>query len=82
MLLLLCFLATKFHGALSCTSFIVGRKATVDGSVMATHTNDGGGDTDPRLVRIPERFFKDGELRPIFGSPESYPRDVGYDRGA
>jgi dipeptidase len=81
-LFLLFVVANKFHGTSSCTSFIVGRKATVDGSVMATHTNDGGGDTDPRLVRIPERFFKYGDLRPIFGSPESYPRYVGYERGA
>jgi dipeptidase len=63
-----------------CTTFAVGRKATLDGSVMATHSNDGGGTTDPRFVRVPARDYPDGEPRPIYYSPENYPRFVGKDR--
>lgn len=65
-----------------CTTFVIGKKATKDGSVLATHTNDGGGTTDPRLVRIPAQDFADNALRPVWNSPENYPRYVGYDRGA
>lgn len=49
---------------------------------MATHSNDGGGTTDPRLVKIPARDFSANSLRPIYASPESYPRYVGSYRGA
>ena len=58
----------------SCTTFGVGRLATVDGSTLSAHSNDGSGDTDPRLVRVPAREYKQGDMRPIYASPESYPR--------
>lgn len=78
---LLLLLHFGLHGN-ACTTFVVGRKATADGSVMATHSNDGGGKTDPRLVKIDARDHSPGSLRPIYGSPENYPRYVGYERGA
>lgn len=77
--LLICFMLF-IHNINSCTTFGVGKKATVDGSVMATHTNDGGGTTDPRLVKVPARDFEKGSLRPIMASPENYPRYVGTER--
>jgi len=70
----------------ACTTLAIGRKASVDGSVMSTHSNDGGGTTDPRLVKIPSRDYdltaSPVIMRPIYASPENYPRYVGRERGA
>lgn len=75
-------LAILVSVASACTTFAVGRKATSDGSVMSTHSNDGGGTTDPRLVKIPAQDFPAGSNRPIYASPENYPRYVGVERKA
>jgi dipeptidase len=65
-----------------CTVFVVGKKASVDGSVMVTHSNDGEFETDPRLVKIPAADYpQPNAMRPVFFSPESYPRYVGTERG-
>lgn len=64
-----------------CTTIFAGRIATTDGSVMSTHSNDGEGATDPRLVRVPPANHPSGALRPVYFSPESYPRYVGVSRG-
>jgi dipeptidase len=78
---LLLFLAAA-STVLSCTTLAVGKLATMDGSVMATHSNDGSGDTDPRLVKIPARVHELGATRPVYLSPEKYPRYVGTERHA
>lgn len=65
----------------ACTVFIAGKDATTDGSVLVSHSNDGEFDTDPRLVKVPSRDFEDGALRPVYFSPENYPRYVGMERG-
>ena len=61
----------------------MGKNATVNGSVMVTHSNDGEFDTDPRLVKVPaaDHPVHDDSKRPIYFSPESYPRYVGFQRG-
>ena len=64
----------------SCTTLIVGRGATVDGSVMATHTDDGESRGDSRVVRVPAMDHAPGSQRPIYYATEDYPRFVG-DRG-
>mmetsp|Transcript_9162 Transcript_9162/g.22756 ORF Transcript_9162/g.22756 Transcript_9162/m.22756 type:complete len:624 (+) Transcript_9162:94-1965(+) len=69
------------HQVTACTVFLVGKDASADGSVMCSHSNDGEFDTDPRLVKVPAVEYKPGDQRPIFFSPESYPRYVGLDRG-
>ena len=84
-------------GVQACTVFAVGRNATIDKSVMISHSNDGEFDTDPRLVKVNAAYYDIGNniesqsssqsqtqssslLRPIYYSPETYPRYVGYER--
>jgi len=67
--------------ASACTTLIAGRLATTDGSVMASHSNDGEGDVDPRLVHIAARDHAIGARRAVYWSPETYPRYIGSDRG-
>lgn len=65
----------------ACTTVVCGNKASKDGSVLAAHSSDGGGTLDPRLVHIPKRYYPDtNATRPIFISPENYPRYSGRDR--
>ncbi|HHY46781.1 MAG TPA: peptidase C69 [Firmicutes bacterium] len=56
--------------AYACTSVVVGKKASVDGSVMTSHTCDGG--YDFRLTIVPGQSHKPGEMRPVYkGGGES-----------
>lgn len=73
-------LLLALQAADACTTFGVGKLATNDGSVFGAHTNDGGGTTDPRLVKVEARSYGSNEKRPIFASPENYPRYVGKER--
>lgn len=61
----------------ACTTLIAGKHATKDGSVLVTHSNDGEGGDDVRLVKIPAMDWPKGSQRPIFFAPENYPRYVG-----
>ena len=64
----------------ACTVFIAGKEATVDGSVLVSHSNDGEFETDPRLVAVPAAKHPSMAKRPVFFSPENYPRYVGRAR--
>ena len=74
------FSSQKYAFTNGCTVFIAGRDATSDGSVLVSHSNDGEFDTDPRLVKVSAADHPPDTQRPIFFSPESYPRYVGYHR--
>lgn len=50
--------------ALACTSVMVGKKATADGSVMVSYTCDGW--YDHRLQVIPGGIHKKGEMVPVY----------------
>ena len=77
--ILIAFVATY---ATACTTYAVGRDATIDGSVIVTHSDDGAGDTDSRIAYVPAADHPKGALRPIWPEAETYPRFVGTRRGA
>lgn len=66
----------------ACTTLAAGRKATTDGSVLVTQSDDGEGNPDARLCYIPARDHAAGSRRPIYWDTEDYPRFVGQDRGS
>lgn len=51
-------------GAMACTPIGVGREATVDGSVMTSHTCDGW--YDNRIQIVPGQTFQPGAMAPIY----------------
>jgi hypothetical protein len=59
----MCTLAARAGG---CTTLVVGRGATVDGSVMCTHTDDGGSDSDARLILWPAADYPPGSTRNVY----------------
>ncbi len=64
----------------ACTTIIVTKGASVDGSVMTSHSCDCG-ECDFRYVYIPAADFEAGSKRPVYPFHEPYPRYVGKDMG-
>lgn len=74
------FLAS-LDGVHACTVFAVGKKATKDGSVLVSHSDDGDPHNDARLIHVPAADHPAGAQRPIFYTPESFPRYLGSAMG-
>jgi len=51
--------------AAACTTMIVGREATADGSVIVSHSDDNDL-MDERLCLVPARDYPEGALRPVY----------------
>lgn len=68
-------------GAGACTVFAATPGATVDGSAIVTHSDDGEANLDARLLFVPAKDHPAGALREIYFTPESFPRFVGAARG-
>ncbi|NCC24216.1 MAG: dipeptidase [Deltaproteobacteria bacterium] len=61
-----CVLVLLAWPAWSCTTIIVGKQASVDGSVLVSHSEDGLG--DPRMVYIPAKDHEPGSVRHVYDS--------------
>jgi dipeptidase len=68
-------------GAGACTVFGATPGATIDGSSIVTHSDDGESNLDSRLLYVPARDFPAGSLREIYFTAEAFPRFVGAQRG-
>lgn len=63
-----------------CTTVICGKDATVDGSLITSHTNDCGR-CDPRIAYVPAADHEPGDMRSVYAFSLPYPRLCCYDRG-
>ena len=63
------------HG---CSTVLVGKDASFDGKVMTSHSDDGEGRNDPRIMYVPPGDIP--SKAPVYPDV-GYPRYVGYDRG-
>ena len=65
----------------ACSAYASGRAASVDGSVMVSHSDDGAGASDSRISYVPAADHAAGAQRPIWPDLEDWPRFVGTVRG-
>ncbi len=63
-----------------CTTLIVTKGASADGSMIVAHSDDDEL-SDQRLVLVPEADYAPGTMRKVFGERYRYPRIVTGDRG-
>ena len=66
--------------AIACTSILVTKGASNDGSVIVTHEADGELG-DPRFIYVPAADHKPGSKRAVYPYHLYFPRYVGTDRG-
>ncbi len=60
----------------ACTTMIVGKKASADGSVIVAHSDDDV--SDERLVYVPERPFKKSSMRNVYYDDASLGHNPDY----
>lgn len=65
----------------ACSVFAVGKKATKDGSVIISHSDDGDPTNDARLIYVPAKDHEANAKRPVFYSGETFPRYLGDQQG-
>lgn len=70
-----------FRAADACTSIAIGRKATADGSVIVSQSEDGDNLADPRVLYVPARDFPEGAMAPSYYTDGPFPRWVSKDMG-
>jgi len=75
-----CATSDEFDEDKGCTTIIAGKDATVDGSLITSHTNDCG-HCDPRIAYVPAEDHQPGEQRAVYEFLLNYPRYCGFDRG-
>ena len=78
--LILCVLLAVAGYTFACTTMAITKGASVNGSVMVTHTCDTG-DGDYRIVYVPAADYEPGSKKAIYPYIEFYPRYVGKDMG-
>ena len=69
-----------YQSALACTTILVTKGATEDGSTILASTDDGDLG-DPRIIYVPAEDYKPKSTRPIYPYRRQYPRYVGKNRG-
>lgn len=74
-------LLSLFRNFEACTVFGVGKKATKDGSVIISHSDDAGPLQDARLIYVPAADHPAGAMRAIFYTAETFPRYLGDSMG-
>jgi len=65
----------------ACSTFAAGKKATADGSVIISHSDDGDTTGDARLVYVPAADHLPGSTRNVYFAEEGFPRMVTSDFG-
>ena len=79
-LLVLIVVAAIVGIGLACTTIIVTKGASVDGSVMTSHSADCA-HCDFRYVHVPAADYEPGSMMAVYPFREPYPRHVGTNRG-
>ena len=74
--------ASAVSTAHACTAYAAGKHATIEGSVIVSHSDDAAGDADGRISFVPAANHKVGMKRPVFPDTEAWPGYVGSARGS